>query len=70
MKRGKIIISMTCSHVGVYTRAIDSLIHLASMMHRASYHRRGRTLERLGLENLSVSEIIRCVEESGLETGA
>ena len=54
---------------GVSTRAIDSLIYLASMMHRTSYHRRGRTLERLGLEKLSVSEITRYVEEGGLEIG-
>lgn len=54
---------------GVSTRAIDSLIHVASILHRTSYHHRGRTLDKLGLEKLSVSEITRYVEEGVLEVG-
>lgn len=54
---------------GVSTRAIESLIYLASILHRTSYSHRGRTLEKLGLEKLSVSEITRYVEEGVLEAG-
>jgi len=51
---------------GVSTGAIDSLIRLASILHRTDYYRRGRTLDKLGLEQLSVSEITRYVEEGVL----
>jgi len=53
-------------HFGVSTQAIDSLIRLASILHRTDYYRRGRTLDKLGLEQLSVSEITRYVEEGVL----
>jgi opine dehydrogenase len=52
---------------GVSTRAIDSMIRLASILHRTDYFRRGRTLDKLGLDKLSVSEITRYVEEGTLE---
>lgn len=55
---------------GVSTRAIDSLINLASILHRTNYYRRGRTLDRLGLGRLSVSEITRYVEEGVLRASA
>jgi len=54
---------------GVSTRAIDSMIRLASILHRTDYFRRGRTLDKLGLDKLSVSEITRYVEEGTLEHG-
>jgi len=54
---------------GVSTRAIGSLIRLASILHRTDYYRRGRTLDRLGLEQLSVTEITRYVEEGPLGRG-
>ncbi|HID87456.1 MAG TPA: NADP transhydrogenase subunit alpha, partial [Anaerolineae bacterium] len=54
---------------GVSTRAIDALINLASILHRTDYRRRGRTLDKLGLEGLSVSEITRYVEEGMLGEG-
>jgi len=58
------------SRFGVSTPAIDSIIHLASILHRTSYRRRGRTLEKLGLEGLSVDEITRYVEEGRMPTPA
>jgi len=48
---------------GVSTRAIDAIINLASIIHKTDYWRRGRTLERLGLHELSVSELQHCVNE-------
>jgi len=54
---------------GVSTRAIDALINLASILHRTDYRRRGRTLDKLGLEGLSVSEITQYVEEGTLREG-
>ena len=51
---------------GVSTRAIDSIIRLASILHRTDYYHRGRTLDKLGLDKLSVSEITHYVEEGTL----
>lgn len=48
---------------GVETRAMESLTHLACIIHRTDYWRRGRTLDKLGIENLSVSELTRYVNE-------
>jgi opine dehydrogenase len=52
---------------GVAVSAIDSIIRLACIIHRTDYWRRGRTLERLGIGDLSVSELTRFVEEGVLE---
>lgn len=46
---------------GVSVRGMDSIIRLACIIHRTDYFRRGRTLKKLGLEGLSVSEITRYV---------
>jgi opine dehydrogenase len=51
---------------GVETRAIESIIHLACIIHRTDYWRRGRTLDKLGIEHLSVSELTRYVNEGVL----
>lgn len=48
---------------GVAVPAIDSIIRIACLIHRTDYWRRGRTLERLGIKDLSVGEITRYVEE-------
>jgi opine dehydrogenase len=48
---------------GVSVRGIDSIIRLACIIHRTDYWRRGRTLEKLGIEGLSVSELMRYVNE-------
>jgi len=51
---------------GVSTRAIEALIHLSCIIHRTDYWRRGRTLDKLGIENLSVSEFMNYVNEGQL----
>lgn len=48
---------------GVSVQGMESIIRLGSIIHRTDYWRRGRTVERLGLEQWSVSEITRFVKE-------
>jgi len=48
---------------GVRVRGMESVIRLACIVHHTDYWRRGRTLERLGLEDLSVGEITAYVNE-------
>jgi opine dehydrogenase len=48
---------------GVSVRGIDSMIRLACIIHRTDYWRRGRTLDKLGLQGLSVNELTRYVCE-------
>ena len=48
---------------GVSVRGMDSIIRLACIVHRTDYWRRGRTVERLGISELSVSELTRYVDE-------
>ena len=49
------------SRYGVSVRGMESIIRLACIAHRTDYWRRGRTVERLGIEHLSVSELTRYV---------
>lgn len=42
---------------GVSTNGINSIIRLACIVHSTDYWRRGRTLEKLGIQGLSVSEL-------------
>ena len=42
---------------GVSVRGIDSIVRLACIIHRTDYWRRGRTLEKLGIDHLSVGEL-------------
>lgn len=48
---------------GVSTRGIDSIIRLACIIHSTDYYRRGRTVEKLGLGQWSVSELTQYVME-------
>ncbi|RPI27405.1 MAG: NADP transhydrogenase subunit alpha [Chloroflexota bacterium] len=48
---------------GVSVRGIDSIIRLACIIHRTDYWRRGRTVDKLGIGGLSVSELVRYVNE-------
>ena len=52
---------------GVSVRGMESVIRLGSIIHRTDYWRRGRTVERLGLEQWSVSELTRFVQEGVIE---
>jgi len=49
------------NHYGVSVRGMESIIRLACIAHQTDYWRRGRTLERLGIKHLSVSELNRYV---------
>ena len=48
---------------GVRVRGMDSVIRQACIIHQTDYWRRGRTLDKLGIEQLSVGEIMRYVME-------
>jgi opine dehydrogenase len=50
-------------HYGVSVRGMDSIIQLACIIHKTDYWRRGRTPAKLGLAQLSVSELTRYVNE-------
>jgi opine dehydrogenase len=52
---------------GVSVRGMESIIRLGSFIHKTDYWRRGRTVERLGLEQWSVSELTRFVQEGVIE---
>lgn len=47
---------------GVETVTISAMVRLANIIHGVDYWRRGRTLERLGIRGISVSELHRYVE--------
>jgi len=48
---------------GVSVRAMESIIRLGSIIHRTDYWRRGRTVEKLGLERWSVHELTCFVQD-------
>jgi opine dehydrogenase len=48
---------------GVSVRGMDSIICLACIVHRTDYWRRGRTPEKLGIADFSVSELMHYVME-------
>jgi len=52
---------------GVSVRGMDSIIRLACVIHRTDYWRKGRTIDKLGIDNLSVGELTRYVTEGVLE---
>ena len=56
-------IAALAQRYGVSVRGMESFIRLASIMHRTDYWRRGRTLDKLGIENFSVSELTQFVKE-------
>ena len=52
---------------GVSVRGMESIINLGSIIHHTDYWRRGRTVQRLGLEQWSVNELTRFVQEGVIE---
>lgn len=52
---------------GVSVRGMESMIRIASFIHRTDYWRRGRTVESLGLSQWSVSELTRFVQEGTMD---
>jgi opine dehydrogenase len=54
---------------GVSVRGMDSIIRLACFVHRTDYWRQGRTLDRMGVEQWSVSELTHYVNEGVVPSG-
>ena len=52
---------------GVSVRGMESMIQIASIIHRTDYWRRGRTVEKLGLEQWDVSELTRFVQDGTID---
>lgn len=48
---------------GVSVRGMEAIVRLACIIHRTDYWRRGRTVDKLGIADLSVSELTRYVNE-------
>lgn len=48
---------------GVSVRGMDSMIRLACIIHETDYWRRGRTMDKLGIDNFSSIELLRYVNE-------
>lgn len=46
---------------GVSVKAMDSIVRLSSIIHKTDYWRRGRTIDKLGIDNLSVTELTEYV---------
>ncbi|MCL4273618.1 MAG: NAD/NADP octopine/nopaline dehydrogenase family protein [Anaerolineales bacterium] len=60
-------IASLANRFGVSVRGIESIIRIGSIIHRTDYWRRGRTVEKLGIQNWSVSELTRFVQEGVIE---
>ena len=54
---------------GVSVRGMDAIIRLACFIHRTDYWRRGRSLPKLGVEQWSVGELTRYVNEGRVPSG-
>jgi opine dehydrogenase len=54
---------------GVSVRGMDSIIRLACFIHRTDYWRRGRTLDEMGIQQWSVGELTRYVDEGVVPRG-
>jgi opine dehydrogenase len=52
---------------GVSVQGMESIIRLGSIIHHTDYWRRGRTVQRLGLEQWSVNELVRFVKEGVID---
>jgi len=48
---------------GVSVRGMDSIIRLACIVHRTDYWKRGRTVDKLGIGDMSEAELMRYVNE-------
>ena len=54
---------------GVSVRGMDSVVRLACFIHRTDYWRRGRTPDKLGIQQWSVGELTRYVDEGVVPRG-
>lgn len=48
---------------GISVRGIESMIRLACIIHKTDYYRTGRTIDKLGIKDLSISELNNYVKE-------
>lgn len=48
---------------GISVRGIESMIRLACIIHKTDYYRTGRTVDKLGIKDLSISELNNYVKE-------
>ena len=48
---------------GVSVQAMNSIIRLSSIIHKTDYWRKGRTIDKLGIDNLSVGELTSYVND-------
>lgn len=48
--------------LGVATPTARAIIHICSVVHNTDYWAQGRTVEKLGLANMSISELRRYLE--------
>lgn len=55
-------IASLADRYGVSVRGMDAVIRLACFIHSTDYWRKGRTLDKLGIKELSVGELTRYVE--------
>jgi opine dehydrogenase len=60
-------IASMAQRYGVSVRGMESIIRMACIIHRTDYWRRGRTLRKLGIDRLSVTEFKRYVTEGHRE---
>jgi opine dehydrogenase len=60
-------IASMAQQYGVSVRGMESIIRIACIIHRTDYWRRGRTLRKLGIDRLSVTELTRYVTEGHRE---
>ena len=60
-------IASMAQRYGVSVRGMESIIRLACIIHRTDYWRRGRTLRKLGIDRLSVTEFTTYVTEGHRE---
>ena len=56
-------IASMANRYGVSVRGMESIIRIACIIHRTDYWRRGRTLRKLGIDRLSVTELTRYVTD-------
>ena len=60
-------IASLAQRYGVSVRGMESVIRMACIIHRTDYWRRGRTLRKLGIDRLSVTELTDYVTEGHRE---
>lgn len=59
-------ISSLGDHLNVETKTMKAIIQLASVIHGTDYFKTGRNMEKLGLNDLSVKEILRLALDGGI----